>query len=625
VKLRLTIFFPHRQNCQGFFDKFVGTHSNMSYQRAAKRSFLMVFLLLACVALANAQNPPAPTHDAFAIVRVTLIPMTGDVVLPDQTVIVEGGRISKIGSASNLPVPKRAKRIDGSGKYLIPGLIDSHVHLYTPQQLQLYLANGVTTVFNLNGRPIHLVWRDEVARGKRWGPRIYTVGPKFERADPPEKAVELVDQYWKQGYDGIKVYNEVSKAEYPSLMAEAKKHHMLIVGHIPPGPGFETTLQAGQAIAHAEEYLYTFFEEHNPGEPPDPRLIPEAVAMTKAAGVVVIATLVTYEHIVEQATNFEAFLQRPENQYWAPWEMMEIKDPSQNRYLDYSSDQVANLKRNYPFQKVLVKQLRDGGVTVLAGSDAGSVLTVPGFSLHEELENFVQCGFKPIEALRSATLDAARFLRGDQQFGTIEQGKAADLVLLAANPLDAIANARQIAGVAVRGQWFDKAALDNMRQQLPGSYRQDEERARSEFAANPQQATAFLKRIDPFSELAFAVVSDFALREGVNRLERRIQGASQSDPESDLNSPEMLNHVADYLLEKRRNDDAFELYRFNITQHPKSAIAYDRLARARYKLGQYDLALKFYRDALNVDPGYWNADFAKTRINELTKKLESKN
>ena len=567
--------------------------------------------------------PAQTTPQAIAITHVNVIPMTNDSVLADQTVVIEGQRIRTIQTASRARFPRGAKKIDGTGLYLIPGLIDAHVHLYAPQHLRLYLANGVTTVFNLNGRPPHLVWREEIAKGDRLGPRIYTVGPKFSRADPPEKAVALVDEYAKEGYDGIKIYNQVSKQEYPPLIAEAKKHNLLIVGHISPNVGFEATLQAGQAIAHAEEYLYTYFQDHAKDGAPDPSLIPQVAAMTKAAGVPVIATLVTYEHILEQATDFKTFLHRPEMGFWAPWELEEIKDPSQNAYLNMGSDDVAILRRNYPFQKTLVKALHDAGVPILAGTDSGSIISVPGFALHEELEILVQSGLTPFEALQSATIYPARYLRGEKEFGTVEEGKVADLILLRANPLADIANTKQIATVVVRGRCFDETELAQFLQQTPADYAKEESTAKEDFARNPQQAMTFLKSVDPFFELGSTVLVEIALAKGVSQIEPLIRSAAQADRESALNSPDVLNDLADALLQKKKIDDAMELFQFNVAEHPNSAIAYDRLGRAYRSLGQYALALKSYQKAIEIDPSYWNADTAKRRIGELTKQLDT--
>jgi len=560
----------------------------------------------------------------LVIQHVNVIPMTVPGILVDQTVIIRGQRIIRIGSASQVRVPGGSWTLNGSGQYLIPGLIDAHVHLYNRQQLGLYLISGVTTVFNLNGAPLHLVWREEIAKGHLLGPRIYTVGPKFDRAEPPEKAAALVNEYFRQGYDGIKIYDQVSKAEYPALIAAAKERHMLIVGHIAREPGFEATLQAGQAIAHAEEYLSTFFKEHQNGGLPDPKLIPQAVSMTKAAGVPVIATLVAYEHILDQATDFPAFLKRPEMQYWAPWEMEDLKDPDENPYLSFGKDDIAELQHNYPLLRTLVKALHDDGVPILAGTDAGWVIAVPGFGLHQELQNLVDTGMTPFEALYSATVAPARFLRGDNGFGTVEEGKVADLVLLRANPFDSISNTQNIAGVVVRGRWLPNAELDKMQQQIPESYAQDKRVVEEDLLHNPRKAVAFLKDNDPAPfELSTAVLRTIGLREGVPKLEEAIRASHTLDPETPLDLPDVLNDVGDYFLDKQKETDAIELFRFNVAQHPQSAIACDRLARAYYKLGQYERSLQFYEKALDLDSTYWNADFAKRRIGKLQEQLAS--
>jgi hypothetical protein len=193
--------------------------------------------------------------------------MSHEVMLADQTLIVCDGRIAAMGPAESVPIPLSAQRIDGSGKYLIPGLTDAHVPLLSPVEFRLYLANGVTTVFNLDGRPAHLRWRKEIAAGTRLGPTIFTSGPIFDQARSPVEDIRLVDEQAQAGYDAIKVYNRISREEYPALITEAKRRKLLLIGHVARGPDFEKTLQAGQSIAHLEEFLYTYFnprrDDHN--------------------------------------------------------------------------------------------------------------------------------------------------------------------------------------------------------------------------------------------------------------------------------------------------------------------------------------------------------------------------
>ena len=199
--------------------------------------------LLSSALAADAVKTSAPP---CAFVHANVIPMNEERLLPDQTVVVENGTITQVGPSKTVVIPRGACKIDAKGKFLIPGLADAHVHLLSPNELPLYLANGVTTVFNLDGHPAHLLWRKQIARGEMIGPTIFTTGPIFERARTAEEDVRLVDQQADAGYDGVKVYNPVSKAEYPALIAEAKKRNLLLMGHVARGPDFELTVQSGQ-------------------------------------------------------------------------------------------------------------------------------------------------------------------------------------------------------------------------------------------------------------------------------------------------------------------------------------------------------------------------------------------
>jgi hypothetical protein len=239
------------------------------------------------------------------------------------------------------------------------------------------VVNGVTTVFNLNGQPAHLNWRKQTASGELLGPTIYSVGPTFDHPRTAEEAVKEVDQQFAAGYDEIKIYNQVSGTEYSALTAEARRKNLILVGHIAREPGFAATSSAGQSIAHAEEYLYTFFNEHPTPDndlthPLDPDKIPQAVAMTKQSGVSVIATLVAYHNIVRQLTGLQDYLRNPDLQYLAPV-MLEQLQPDQNGYLQRTpKEAIPHMATNYEFQKKLIKALHDGGVPILAGTDSAA-------------------------------------------------------------------------------------------------------------------------------------------------------------------------------------------------------------------------------------------------------------
>jgi tetratricopeptide (TPR) repeat protein len=228
-------------------------------------------------------------------------------VLPGMTVLVKDGRIAVVGPAGKISIPEGTSKIDAAGQYLIPGLTDAHVHLQSPTEFPLFLANGVTTVFNLDGRPAHLLWRKRIENGEVSGPRIFTTGPIFTRAHKPDVAVRMVDEQAELGYDAVKIYNGVSKEEYPALIAEAKRKHLLLMGHIAREPNLEMTVAAGQSIAHLEEFTYTFSNPAHDGNNNhivyDEKKIPQAVQLTAKSGVFVTPTLSTYATIVQQATD----------------------------------------------------------------------------------------------------------------------------------------------------------------------------------------------------------------------------------------------------------------------------------------------------------------------------------
>lgn len=333
-------------------------------------------LLLASIGLFSFKAG-AQSSQVLVFVHANVIPMDHEGVLADQTVIVREGKIAELGPSASIRVPSGARIIDAKGKYLIPGLTDAHVHLQTPTELPLFVANGVTTVFNLDGRPAHLLWRKQIAAGKMLGPTIFSTGPIFSSPHTAEEAVRMVDEQAALGYDGVKIYNQVSKAEYPSLIAEAKRKGMLLMGHVARGPDYELTVASGQSIAHLEELTYTYFnpkhDNNNAHIVYDETRIPGAVELTAHSGVFVIPTLSTYATIVQQATNLDEFLKRPDLKYDPPWIQAALQ-PAANRYKNgFRPEFYPRIRTSLAFQRKLLKALQDGGVPLMAGTDASDV------------------------------------------------------------------------------------------------------------------------------------------------------------------------------------------------------------------------------------------------------------
>lgn len=582
-------------------------------------SAIVRWSLLAIVGLffsnTSAAENPRP-EQPVAFVHVNVVPMDKDQLLRDQTVIVNDGRIRAVGPAATTPVPKGAQVVRAAGQYLLPGLADMHVHLYFPEELTLYVVNGVTTVFNLNGQPAHLNWRTLTASGGLLGPTIYSVGPTFDHSRTAEEAVKEVDQQFADGYDGIKIYNQVSAAEYPALAAEVKRKNLVFVGHIAREPGFVATLNAGQNIAHAEEYLYTFFNEHPTPDndlthPLDPDKIPQAVAMTKQAGVSVIATLVAYHNIVRQLTGLQDYLRNPDLKYLSPV-MLEQMQPDQNSYLQrIPKDAIPHMSTNYEFQKKLVKALHDAGVPILAGTDSASQgLGVSGFTLIEEIENFQEIGFTPYAALKTATTDAAALLRQSNEFGTVTVGKRADLVLLRENPLEDVHHLHAIVGVMTRGRWIPDSERTTLLAQIPASYRNTSARLTQQVKTDPEGVSRYLAMDDPFGEEAFVVLSSMAAdsTQGMKNLLLRLQ---KDDPTSPLVAEMTINQFAYQLLAEKKSDAAIEAFKLNTELYPHSGNSWDSLAETCLGAGNKELARQYYQKALEVQPDYANAKAAR--------------
>lgn len=573
--------------------------------------------LAAALGLTLAAAPALAGEGArpVAFVHANVVPMDTDRVLPDRTVVVRDGRIVAVGPAAETPVPERARVVDASGRYLSPGLADMHVHLYVPEELTLHVVNGVTTVFNLDGRKAHLAWKRRIAAGELLGPSIYSVGPTFSRARTPAEAVAEVDRQSAEGWDGVKVYNQVSAAEYPALAARAREKGLVLVGHVAREPGFAATLAAGQSIAHAEEYVYTFFNDD-----PDPRnevvhpldtsRIPEAVAMTRKAGIAVIPTLVAFRDIVRQATDVRAYLKDPDLGFLAPFQLSRLQ-PERNTYANrFRKEQLPGLAVSLEFQRQLVKALHEGGVPILAGTDA-SWLGVPGTSLLEEIEGYQQLGFTPFAALRTATVDAARLLRQEGKFGVVAAGARADLLLTRKSPLEDVRNLRGLEGVMARGRWIPGDERASMLAAIPAAHRDRVARLARELSTDPARAAAGLAADDPTGAASAGAWSEIARRKGPDAPVEALKRIRKADPRSPLLDELALNELGYSLLGAGQTDAAIAVFGLATELYPASGNAHDSLGEAYLAAGDRERALQSYARALEVEPGYPNAKAAR--------------
>jgi hypothetical protein len=446
----------------------------------------------ACLTLAVAAWADEPQSGIVAFVNVSVVPMDSERVLPAQSVVVHEGRIATVGPAKDTDVPQDALCIDGKGKYLMPGLADMHVHTWNADELTLFVANGVTTIRNMFGAPMHLRWREHIAQGELFGPTIYTAGPILD-GDPPvwpgsdvvtsaRRAKRIVRRQHRAGYDFLKVYTLLTQEAYDGIVAAANEHEMRFCGHVPEAVGLEYVLDSGIAsIEHLDGYGRALRSDSLTGEEPesrrlawvrnwtnlDPAKLPAIVEMTRQAGTWNCPTIVVYTNKLAGLADPEAAYARPEMRYLSPstknmWLNM-MGEPPSDDVLEQAPSGVAACKR-------VVKALHDGGARLLLGTDALNPFVIHGYSLHEELHNFVDAGLTPYEALRAGTHDAAAFFDALDEFGVVTEGRRADLILVEANPLEDVANASKRVGVMLRGRWLPEEELKAMLEALATKY-----------------------------------------------------------------------------------------------------------------------------------------------------------
>lgn len=428
-----------------------------------RRLSFLSHLILAQVLVFPMMLPAlADTSRASAFVDVSVITMEDTGILEHQTVIIERGFIVSIEASDLAKVPPNALVIDGRGRFLLPGLADMHVHAWQEQELTLFVANGITTVRNLFGDPLHLDWRKRIDTGELLGPRLYTSGPIIDGGSPrwpgsavaisPEQGIAAVMAQKQAGYDSIKVYEGLTEAAYDAILATAQEQELRVAGHVPKEVSIEHVLNSGQdTIEHARHVLLLDASIDVPAL--DMHRLEHVAALAKKQGAWLVPTLDAYSKVWPLPNEVAVLDSRPERAYLHPevlvaWQGMKRKpeEVQKERVLD-------------DIRRQAVRFLHESGVRILAGTDTPNPNLVPGFAIHDELEALVLAGMTPYEALRSATRNPAEYLRILDVAGTVAVGKRADLVLLDANPLKDIRATRRLAGVMLRGAWWPRAEL----------------------------------------------------------------------------------------------------------------------------------------------------------------------
>jgi len=443
------------------------------------RSRVALYLLLApCV---HAEGRP------IAIVDVSVVPMDTERVIPHQTVVVVDARIAAIGAESLVRFPEATFKIDGRGKFLVPGLADMHVHFVRPAapgQFQpsassdyaaenrvlalLFVANGVTTVRNMWGHQAIQNLSKDIDKGKLIGPHIYSTGPisdglpliwEGSRAvETRAQAQEAARSDKESGYIAVKVYNQLSVEAYKALVAAAREEGLLSVGHVPNAVGLLGAIAARQdSVEHLTGYPRALQPDGDTTAVRSPKellnrvdfsKLPAIAEAVRSAGIWNCPTLVL-------AGSRSNTLTLTEERSLVPTTIVERYEKAYPHWREDEDSARKALATNI----AITSALHSAGAPLLLGTDTYKPNVLPGFSLHQELQLFVRAGLTPYQAIRAGTIDAARFLRREDEFGTVAVGRRADLILLEANPLDDVANLAKRVGVLLNGQWLRSAEI----------------------------------------------------------------------------------------------------------------------------------------------------------------------
>lgn len=448
----------------------------------------IVLLPMMALFLSCGQKTMEKEPTALLIGNVTVVDVTNGNLIAAQQVLIDSGLIKKI-TGETISRKDYATQINGTGKYLIPGLAEMHSHIPQPptstkrieETLFLYLSNGVTTIRGMLGHPDHLKLKENAKNGTLLSPRIFTSSPSLNgnSVTTKEQANELVNKYRDEGYDFLKIHPGIALGPFNEIVRTANKRNIRFAGHVPVDVGIQHALESKFAsIDHVDGFLEGLVPEREKVDPhangffgfdftdlADTTQIDDLVSLSKENEVWIVPTQSLFERWFAPITS-EELLQQPEMKYMPAttleaWRKRKEASTGPNTTFDEG-----RWNRFIAIRKQLIRKLQSGGHGLLLGSDAPQLFNVPGFSIHHEIAGMQRAGLAPLEILQSGTINPALFFEMENFFGQVKEGLEADLVLLDANPLEDLKALKQIRGVLIGGRYLSKEDIQKKLEEI---------------------------------------------------------------------------------------------------------------------------------------------------------------
>lgn len=438
-------------------------------------SLTTALILCASIWLARLGPPeglPKPDKQNLVIDSVNIVDVSDGRILTERQIVIANGVIRDI-RVAGAPVPIEFKRINASGAYVVPGLIDMHTHIYDRRDLINSLVYGVTTVRNLRGFPVHVRWKKELNASQWLGTELVTSSPVLDNsnADIIQHALKnkaharkSVAAFHKAGYDLLKVYNSLPPEILESILIEASKLGMPIAKHGPyrghplkDQPFNLENLEGLQSVEHVEEIFQTVLNFDY-----DERSLSDYLSKLKDSKIPLTPTLATFDHLNKISQGKEDFVADIELHRINPFFKFAIEQTSVNRWLNASNKQADWNKKELEVLLEITKKASDAGISLLVGSDQGTMYMLSGISTHHEMRLMQTAGISTLNILQAATINAAKALELNASLGSVSIGKQADLLLVRQNPLDDIQHLAAPYAVIKAGSWLDEDQLSEL-------------------------------------------------------------------------------------------------------------------------------------------------------------------